>query len=310
MNREKNYNKLFNANPHVGVMDPLQFKVGGSNIKPYGIELHSLPPFETVIQQYCFMCFCILTSRCHKLAKYLLCTVTGTPVHPFCLRIEIPSNQSLGLKTVLASSLLNWRFVRDLSQQPSPLYSFRQYKSRQPCVEIGTAWRSPDRTKCCRTMNVVYKWTLLGKIYTAHVPVFIHDVIVLQRKLIPESSGAVRHASAPSLACSSADFPQQVKPLPLEPKRPPKLEASHHPVEPRHRKLVLLQDSPLSQKKLGNSRTASGHNVPLHPTPPSVSPPKQTMFVQWMTTAKRTLQVYISQCDIDAVHPGSFYEYL
>ena len=28
MNREKNYNKIFSANPHVGVLDPLQFKVG------------------------------------------------------------------------------------------------------------------------------------------------------------------------------------------------------------------------------------------------------------------------------------------
>ena len=29
MNRETNYNKIFSANPHVGVLDPLQFKVGG-----------------------------------------------------------------------------------------------------------------------------------------------------------------------------------------------------------------------------------------------------------------------------------------
>ena len=27
MNRERNYNKLFSANPQVGVLDPLQFKV-------------------------------------------------------------------------------------------------------------------------------------------------------------------------------------------------------------------------------------------------------------------------------------------
>lgn len=28
-NREKNYNKLFNVNPHIGVLDPLQFKKKG-----------------------------------------------------------------------------------------------------------------------------------------------------------------------------------------------------------------------------------------------------------------------------------------
>ena len=28
MNREKNYNKLFNVNPQVGVLNPLQLKVG------------------------------------------------------------------------------------------------------------------------------------------------------------------------------------------------------------------------------------------------------------------------------------------
>lgn len=30
MNREKNYNKLFNANPHVGILDPLSIKKSAS----------------------------------------------------------------------------------------------------------------------------------------------------------------------------------------------------------------------------------------------------------------------------------------
>ena len=30
MNREKNYNKIFNAHPHVGVLDPLNSKVSKS----------------------------------------------------------------------------------------------------------------------------------------------------------------------------------------------------------------------------------------------------------------------------------------
>ena len=32
MNREKNYNKLFNVNPQVGVLNPLQLKVSTAHL--------------------------------------------------------------------------------------------------------------------------------------------------------------------------------------------------------------------------------------------------------------------------------------
>lgn len=33
-NRENNYNKMFNANPNVGTLDPMEFKKQQSNVQP------------------------------------------------------------------------------------------------------------------------------------------------------------------------------------------------------------------------------------------------------------------------------------
>ena len=59
-------------------------------------------------------------------------------------------------------------------------------------------------------------------------------------------------------------------------------EASQHSASDvaRPRKLVTLQDSPLTPQKFKNRPLAS-HSTPLEPIPPSVNSPKQTMLVQW-----------------------------
>ena len=131
---------------------------------------------------------------------------------------------------------------------------------------------------------------------------------IMQKKRVSEISSTQRHASAPSLVSSSFELSQQPSPLSTEAKpwKLPEVEPVHNPSEARHRKLVVLQDSPLTQKKsVGKSRTAvSSHSGPLHPTPPSVNPPKQTMIVQWSCydLAIILLSTYIHVCYLDTVY--------
>ncbi len=42
MNREKNYNKLFNVNPQVGVLNPLQLKVCNNVVFQCSLEVYVL----------------------------------------------------------------------------------------------------------------------------------------------------------------------------------------------------------------------------------------------------------------------------
>ena len=90
-------------------------------------------------------------------------------------------------------------------------------------------------------------------------------------------SSTQRHASAPSLTSLESSSVL----LPPTNCRKAKKDVSQHSASDvaRPRKLVTLQDSPLTQQKLKNRPLAS-HSAPLEPIPPSVNPPKQTMLVQ------------------------------
>ena len=63
-------------------------------------------------------------------------------------------------------------------------------------------------------------------------------------------------------------------------------QTKHSPLETKPRKVVMLQDSPLSQEKLGkikNSRTIDGRHTSLHTleqAPPSIGQKKPTLLVQ------------------------------
>ena len=101
--------------------------------------------------------------------------------------------------------------------------------------------------------------------------------LIQPKKKVSESS-TQRHASAPSLTSLESSSTL----LPPTNCRKAQKEASQHSASnlSRPRKLVTLQDSPLTQQKFKNRPLAS-HSTPLEPIPPSVNPPKQTMLVQW-----------------------------
>ena len=65
MNRETNYNKIFSANPHVGVLDPLQFKVGGMHTCTINI-----PPSLWGVGGFLCLFLTLLVSPCFHIVAY------------------------------------------------------------------------------------------------------------------------------------------------------------------------------------------------------------------------------------------------
>ena len=144
----------------------------------------------------------------------------------------------------------------------------------------------------------------------------LHLSLVFQKRKASEISG-MRYSSAPSLV-SPLPTESLTSTVPLPSLHPPhqlaplttasggsstssvgsvsasgtqthlskKELAKHSSLESKPRRLVMLQDSPLSQEKLGkmkNSRTLESRHTPLQPiehAPPSISQKKPTLLVQ------------------------------
>lgn len=180
MNREKNYNKIFNANPHVGVLDPLISKV-------------------SILQSLLL----ILKGWHHYIT--------------FCLQKKKVSETG-GVRYSSAPSLV------------SPL----------PTESLTGTLPAPS--------------------------------LQPRHQLAPLTS-AGGGSSSSSLGSTSGGQANLSK----------KEQAKHSSLESKPRRLMMLQDSPLSQEKLKSNRTVGSHHLPLHPietVPSSISQKKTTLLVQ------------------------------